>query len=191
MVDSKTFTGKMVRLIPANLEMDCKLLAEWDQDSEYQRLFNSEQAVRYSPKLIQAFFEKEIGSMHFFMIQRLEDDRKIGLINLSGFNWLVGNAWVGIGIGERDLWGKGYGTDAMRIILRYAFTELNLNRVTLDLFEINHRGLTSYKKAGFREEGRSPKVLSIAGEYYDLIFMGILRSEWEALNFQNGLLEGG
>lgn len=129
--------------------------------------------------------------MHFFMIQRLEDDRKIGLINLSGFNWLVGNAWVGIGIGERDLWGKGYGTDAMRILLRYAFTELNLNRVTLDLFEINQRGLASYKKAGFTEEGRSPKVLSIAGDRYDLIFMGILRSEWEALNLQNSLLEGG
>ncbi len=186
MVESKTFTGKMVRLIPANLETDCKLLAEWEQDSEYQRLFNSEQAVRNSPKSIQTFFEKEIGSMHFFMIQRLEDDRNIGLINLSGFNWLVGNAWVGIGIGERNLWGKGFGTDAMRIILRYAFTELNLNRVTLDLFEINQRGLASYKKAGFREEGRSPKVLSIAGEYYDLIFMGILRSEWEALNLQNG-----
>jgi RimJ/RimL family protein N-acetyltransferase len=186
MVNNDIFTGKLVRLVPADLETDCKLLAEWEQDSEYQRLFNSEQAARHSPKQVQAFFEKEIGSMHFFMIQRLEDNHKMGMINLSGFNWLVGNAWVGIGIGERDLWGKGYGTDAMRIILRYAFTELNLNRVTLDLFEINQRGLASYKKAGFSEEGRSPKVLTIAGDHYDLIFMGILRSEWESLNLHNG-----
>ncbi len=183
--NNDVFTGKLVRLVPADLEADSKLLVEWDRDSEYQRLLNSEHAARYNPKQTQSFFEKEIGSMHFFMIQRLEDDRKIGMIDLSGFNWLVGNAWVGIGIGERELWGKGYGTDAMRVLLGYAFTELNLNRVTLNVFEVNQRGLKSYAKAGFREEGRLPKVLRKAGERYDLIFMGILRSEWEALQFQN------
>lgn len=185
MASDNVLVGKLVRLVPADLESDSKLLAEWDHDSEYQRLLNSERAARFTPKQIQAFFEKEIGSMHFFMIQRLEDDRKIGMIDLSGFNWLVGNAWVGIGIGEREMWGKGHGTDAMRVLLRYAFTELNLNRVTLNVFEINQRAMASYAKAGFREEGRQPKVLCKAGERYDLIFMGILRSEWEALQFQN------
>lgn len=185
MANDNVFTGQLVRLVPADLESDCKLLAEWERDSEYQRLLNAERAARFNSKQVQTFFEKEIGSMHFFMIQRIEDDRKIGMIDLSGFNWLVGNAWVGIGIGERELWGKGYGTDAMRVLLRYAFTELNLNRVTLNVFEINQRGMASYGKAGFREEGRQPKVLCKAGERYDLIFMGILRSEWEALQFQN------
>lgn len=183
MTKQDVFTGKLVRLVAADLETDSKLLAEWDRDSEYQRLLNSERAARFNAKQTQNFFEKEIGSMHFFMIQKLDDDRKIGMVDLSGFNWLVGNAWVGIGIGEREYWGKGYGTDAMRILLRYAFTELNLNRVTLNVFEINQRGLRSYHKAGFREEGREPKALLKAGVRYDLIFMGILRSEWEALQF--------
>ena len=189
MENQDVFTGKQVRLVAADLEADCKLLAEWDRDSEYQRLLNSERAVRFNARQTQTFFEKEIGSMHFFMIQKLDYDRKIGMVDLSGFNWQVGNAWVGIGIGERAYWGKGYGTDAMRILLRYAFIELNLNRVTLNVFEINQRGLRSYQKAGFREEGREPKALLKAGARYDLIYMGILRSEWEAMQFDS-LQEG-
>lgn len=184
MTNTDVLTGKLVRLVAADLEADSKLLAEWDRDSEYQRLLNSERAARFTIKQTQAFFEKEIGSMHFFMIQRLEDSRNIGMIDLAGFNWLTGNAWVGIGIGEREMWGKGFGTDAMRVLLRYAFTELNLNRVTLNVFEVNQRGMRSYAKAGFREEGRAPKVLMKAGVRYDLIYMGILRSEWESMQFQ-------
>ena len=121
MENQDVFTGKLVRLVAADLETDSKLLAEWDRDSEYQRLLNSERAVRFNAKQTQTFFEKEIGTMHFFMIQKLDDDRKIGMVDLAGFNWQVGNAWVGIGIGERAYWGKGYGTDAMRILFRYFF----------------------------------------------------------------------
>lgn len=183
MTNKDVFTGSLVRLVSPDFEADSKLLTEWDRDSEYQRLLNSECAARINARQSQACFEKEIGSMHFFMIQRIEDDRNIGLIDLAGFNWLVGNAWVGIGIGERELWGKGYGTDAMRVVLRYAFTELNLNRVTLDVFETNPRAMRSYIKAGFREEGRAPGALLTAGKRCDLVFMGILRREWEALQF--------
>jgi RimJ/RimL family protein N-acetyltransferase len=85
---------------------------------------------------------------------------------------------VGIGLGEREFWGKGYGTDAMRIILRYAFTELNLHRVTLNVFEYNPRGVRSYEKAGFVLEGRQRGVLLREGRRWDEIYMGILREDW-------------
>ena len=178
-MSNEIFTGKLVRLVAADLDEDSKLINTWDRDSEFQRLLSAGVAARFNPKQTREFFEKEIGSMHFFIIQRLEDNRKIGLIDLSGFNWVVGNAWVGIGIGERELWGNGYGTDAMRIVLRYGFTQLNLKRVSLTVFDFNQRGYKSYIKTGFREEGRLPAVLLKAGQRYDLIFMGILRSEWE------------
>lgn len=177
-------TGKLVRLVAIDLEEDTRLLSEWDRDSEFQRLLNSESAGRYNPKQIKEFFEKEIDSMHFYLIQRLEDDRKIGLIDLNGFDWVTRSAWVGIGIGEREFWGKGYGTDAMRILLRYAFTVLNLQRVNLNVFDFNQRGYLSYKKSGFKEEGRIPGALLKAGKRCDLIFMGVLRSEWEELQKQ-------
>jgi len=85
---------------------------------------------------------------------------------------------VGLGIGERDFWGRGYGTDVMKLILRYAFMEINLRRVTLTVFEYNPRAIRSYEKAGFRHEGRLRKLLHRDGRRYDELFMGILREEW-------------
>lgn len=178
-MNNDVFTGKLVRLVTFDFDKDPGLFTQWDNDSEYQRLFNSEAALRYNPAQVKKFYEEEISSMQVFVIERLEDGRRIGIIDLSGFNWVVGNAWVGIGIGERELWGKGYGTDAMQVILRYAFEELNLRRVTLDVFEVNQRGIASYEKAGFRHEGRIPGGLLKAGKRCDMIYMGILRREWE------------
>ncbi|WP_322792977.1 GNAT family N-acetyltransferase [Bellilinea sp.] len=183
-MNGDSLTGNLVRLVAIDLDEDARLLSEWDRDSEFQRLLNSESASRYNPKQVREFFEKEIDSMHFYMIQRLEDNRKIGLIDLNGIDWVSRNAWVGIGIGEREFWGKGYGTDAMKVLLRYAFTILNLQRVTLNVFDFNQRGYASYKKSGFKEEGRLPGALLKAGKRCDLIFMGILRSEWEELQNQ-------
>jgi RimJ/RimL family protein N-acetyltransferase len=66
----------------------------------------------------------------------------------------------------------------MKIILRYAFTELNLQRVSLNVFEYNPRGVRSYEKAGFSHEGRERGLLLREGKRWDVIFMGILREEW-------------
>jgi RimJ/RimL family protein N-acetyltransferase len=93
--------------------------------------------------------------------------------------WTHGDTFVGIGIGEPDYRGKGYGTDAMRVILRFAFMELNLHRVSLDVFEYNPRAIRSYEKAGFVIEGRKRRVVNRDGRRWDDIYMGILREEWE------------
>lgn len=178
-MNNPILTGQLVRLITMDLEEDLKLMEEWNLDSEYQRLLDAGPAYRYNLKLGKEFFEKEFENMHAFMIQKLDDDRKIGMIDLGGFNWQVGSAWVGIGIGVRELWGKGYGTDAMKVILRYGFTQLNLHRIQLDVFSYNQRGMTSYEKAGFKHEGRLHGNLLKAGVRYDEVFMGILRHEWE------------
>lgn len=180
-MNNPVFTGNLVRLITVDLEEDLKLFEQWNLDSEYQRLLDAGAANRYNLKLTKEFFEKEIGSMHMFIIQKLDDDQKIGMVDLGGFNWQAGSAWVGIGIGVREFWGRGYGTDAMRILLRYGFTQLNLNRIQLDVFSINERGIASYEKAGFKHEGRLKGNLLKAGVRYDEVFMGILRREWEEM----------
>ena len=105
----------------------------------------------------------------------------IGFIELDGFNWPAREVWVGIGIGDREFQGRGYGTDAMRLVLRFAFLELNLNRVSLTVFEYNQRGIRSYEKAGFKEEGREREALERDGKRWDMLFMGILREDWEKL----------
>ena len=177
------FCGELVRLVMEDPKTIGKAFSHWDRDSEYWRLLAAVPPQPYSSKKIQEWiekdFEKSSPNFFFFMIHTLEGDRLIGHIGLDGVLWSHGDSFVGIGIGERDCWDKGYGTDAMRIMLRYAFTELNLQRVSLNVFQYNPRAIRSYEKAGFSFEGRERGVLHRDGQHYDLIYMGILREEWQ------------
>lgn len=89
---------------------------------------------------------------------------------------------LGIMIGEKEYWSQGYGTDAMLTVLRFAFYQMNLNKVTLGVFEINPRARAVYEKCGFIEEGRGREEYYQDGRYIDVIRMGVLRREFEALH---------
>jgi len=183
-MNSDLFKGKLVHLTVEEPESLSPLVSKWSADSEYSRLLDWDPARRFSIKNSQKWIEKhyENEANYAFSIRTLADDRIIGEIGLDGIRWTHRDCFVGIGLGEREFWGKGYGTDAMRVILRYAFTELNLQRVTLDVFEYNQRGVRSYEKAGFVVEGRARGLILREGRRWDVIFMGILRDEWLKLN---------
>lgn len=176
------FTGELVRLTAIDAQQSAEAFSRWSRNSEYWRLLASEASQPSSRRRAAAWFEKQQEKDNpndfFFSIRTLEDDCLIGDIGLDGVLWNHGDAFVGIGIGERALWGKGYGTDAMRILLRYGFIELNLWRVSLDVFEYNPRAVRSYEKVGFTHEGRARQFLLRDGKRWDLIFMGITREEW-------------
>lgn len=172
------FYGDLVRLCPIDIDKDSEKFSLWARDSDYLRLLDISPATRYAPKLTREWFEKENNSGHFFMIHTLEEDKVIGFIELDGFDWCAGNAWVGIGIGDADYRGKGYGTDAMKILIRYAFTELNLHRVNLCVFDFNKRAIRSYEKAGFVYEGVERARIYKDDQRWGVIHMGILQSEW-------------
>jgi len=174
--------GELVRLVAANSETDADLFARWSRVAEYLRLEDSGVArpasLKQTKEDIQAWLEHDKPNDYAFVIRTLTDNHTIGAIGLDGVRWSNGDAFVGIGIGERGYWGKGYGTDAMRVILRFAFMELNLHRVSLDVFEYNPRAIRSYEKAGFKHEGRVRQALHRDGRRWDVLFMGILREEW-------------
>jgi len=173
------FKGKLVRLAAIDIEKISPELSRWLHDSEFSRLESTDPSSLYSPKQVQLFFEKEIKDGYHFAINTLADDKLIGEVGLSGFDWAARNAWVSIGLGERDYWGKGYGTDSMNLILRFAFCELNLHRVNLNVFEYNPRAIHCYEKVGFKHEGRLRQCLNRDGRRWDLVYMGILRGEWQ------------
>jgi RimJ/RimL family protein N-acetyltransferase len=117
-----------------------------------------------------------------FAVKRLDTDAIIGGVAIGTFNWRVRHGVFGISIGETSCWGKGYGTDATRVMLRYCFLELNLNRVWLRVFGYNERAIKSYEKCGFSVEGRLREHVYRDGQYWDEIIMGVLRHEWEEQN---------
>jgi len=141
-----------------------------------------------SEKKLKKIFEKQTEDgfkpqRYSFSVRTLDDDKHIGFFGLW-VNLIHSEAWVGIGIGEREYWGKGYGTDMMKLCLRYAFTELNMYRVSLGVHEYNPRAFRSYEKAGFRLEGRTRSDTRREGKYTDGLWMGILHDEW--LQMQTG-----
>jgi len=173
-----TFSGKLVRLVLAEREKHSEILAAWTHDSEYNRLEDAGPAMVLSTGQIKGYFDQD-EDRYLFMIETLLEGKVIGLIGLEALNWPSGDSFVGIGLGERDYWGKGYGTEAMNILLGYAFQEMGLKRVSLTVFEYNPRAIRSYEKVGFQHEGRLRKALNRDGRRWDILFMGILRQEWE------------
>ncbi len=173
--------GKMVQLVPVEAERDAKLFTEWHRNSEYSRLLNGSPAALSSAKSTEKWLEKNDLSTDnvFFAIKNLADQKIIGEIALEDIKPFCSNVFVGISIGEAAMWGKGYGSDAMQIILRYAFSLLNVHRVSLTVFGYNPRAIRSYEKVGFQHEGKLIDWLNRDGKRWDLHFMGILRSEWE------------
>lgn len=104
------------------------------------------------------------------------------VIGNSGFHnldWRNSNAELGIFIGDKAFWDKGYGTEVTGLLLRHGFSTLNLHRIYLRVFEDNPRAVRSYEKAGFVHEGRMRQAEFHDGRYHDVLFMSVLRPEWE------------
>ncbi len=179
--------GKLVRLVAEDPEEVAKTVSRHSRDSEYFRLMDSYPCRPLPKESIQKWIEKDLEKENefAFSIRTLAEDRLIGDVGLGGVFWNHGDTYLGIGIGEREFWSKGYGSDAMKVALRYAFHELNLRRVTLNVFEYNPRAIRCYEKIGFQHEGRVRQYLNRDGKRWDLIYMGILKEEWLAQSQQN------
>jgi RimJ/RimL family protein N-acetyltransferase len=182
MLDNNIFRGDLVRLTAEDPEPASKAFSHWARDTEYTRLLDNDPSRLWSAKKIQSWIERDqekgYQDGYFFEIHTISEDRLIGFLGLFGLSWSHGDTWLGIGLGDREYWGKGYGTDAVRVILRYVFTELNLRRVTLGVFAYNSRAIKSYEKAGFKVEGRLRQYIARDGQRSDMVVMGVLREEW-------------
>jgi RimJ/RimL family protein N-acetyltransferase len=107
------------------------------------------------------------------------DDRLIGTIGLSPADPRERKAELGISIGAKEEWNKGYGSEALILILRHGFETLNLNRISLRVYEYNARAIRAYEKTGFIGEGTLRQDAYRKGRFWDTIVMSILRSEWD------------
>ncbi|MBB3108716.1 RimJ/RimL family protein N-acetyltransferase [Paenibacillus phyllosphaerae] len=171
------FRGELLRFAASQPE-DADILAAYTEDYAYMMDVDTEYAVPQNADAIRAL-EVPRDAIEF-MLRTLDDDHLVGFAALHGIEWNNQSAKLAVGIGDPDDRGKGYGIDAVRMTLRYAFHELNLNRVSLEVIAYNEAAYRTYLKAGFTQEGRLRSAVLRGGQSFDLIVMGILRHEWAA-----------
>ncbi len=106
--------------------------------------------------------------------------KPIGNTSFMGLDSISRCAEIGIFIGEKDEWNRGYGRETMSLMLKHGFQTLNLNRIFLNVFENNLRAIKAYENAGFQHEGRLRQAQFRNGQYWDLLVMSVLREEWKS-----------
>ncbi len=103
----------------------------------------------------------------------------IGNIGFDHVDWLNASAEMGIFIGNKAFWDKGFGTDSVHLMLKYGFESLNFHRIWLRVYATNERAIRCYEKAGFVHEGAFREGEYRHGKYIDVNIMSVLRSEWK------------
>jgi RimJ/RimL family protein N-acetyltransferase len=180
MPDCNLFTGRLVRLA-APLAEDAQFFSQSTHDPDYMRQLDTDYAMPRAPHEISEQLARFRGDSRsaVFHLRTLSDDRLIGFVAIHDIEWNNQAGVLSIGIGDADYRAKGYGSDALNLALNYAFSELSLYRVGLDVIASNTRAIRSYEKAGFQHEGVKRAYVYRDGQRVDLILMSILRPEWE------------
>jgi len=179
--DPDPLRGELVRLA-APEEGDAPIFARWAQDAEYLRSLDTDYTRPMSVAEMGRWLEEFIhdpGTVEF-RIRTLADDRLIGFVALHTIDWHHRTANLAIGIGDRQDRGRGYGTEALCLVLRHAFREMNLERVGLNVHGDNAPAIRAYEKAGFSRAGIMRRVFRRDGEWQDRVIMDILDTEWNA-----------
>ena len=176
--------GQLVRL-RAYEKSDLDAVMKWVNDEEVTDLLGGEMLTYPVSSLAEEKYIEAAAipsdKQKTFVIESLEEPRYIGAISFNVIDWQSRHASIGIVIGDKSLWGKGYGTDAMRIMMRLAFDKMNLHRLYLDVHDYNSRAIASYEKCGFKREAVLREHHFRRGKYCDTIVMGILESDYRAL----------
>lgn len=175
----KKQNGKTKVVLSPLVLADSNLLWTWINDRE-QVLFNAP----YKPvheNQHQVWFEsiQKQDSVVIFGIRLIETNKLIGTCQLHSIDPVSRAAELQIRLGEVGERGKGYGTEAIRLLLQFGFSDLNLNRIYLHVFSANTPAIRVYEKSGFIREGLLRQAVYIDGRYEDVILMGILRDEYE------------
>lgn len=178
-------TGKLVRL-RAYEDTDLERVVAWINDREVTQWLSARYPLSTAQERewLDRVMKRPASEGLSLAIETLADFRHIGTISIHPVSVESGNAELGIMIGDKDCWSRGFGTDAILTLLEFAFLEMNLHRVQLDALDTNERAIACYKKCGFIEEGRKRESWYQAGAYHDLVFMGVLREEFRASHSQ-------
>ncbi len=170
--------GRLVvlrRHVPENLSA----FRRWYSDPEIARLARYKEGPMRMDEVDRFFQVRAVGPGSLAMAIHLQgSDRLVGTCALSQMDGDNGSALFHITIGEKDAWGRGYGTEATRIMVAHAFETLGLHRISLSVFAFNERAIRSYASCGFTAEGRAREAIWRDGQWWDEVSMSLLEPEW-------------
>jgi len=185
MLTDQLFEGQTVRFAPPDAERDAEIVSKWSHDPEYLRLLSADIAKPLSPFQVKKQYEdwekdaEKQRNQFNFAVRLKADDRLLGFARLYRIEWTHAAGALQIGIGDRNDRGKGYGTEALRMLLRYAFDELNLYRLSASTVEYNTSAIRFLERAGFVVEVRRRQAVQRDGKRWDVVMLGLLRDEWK------------
>jgi RimJ/RimL family protein N-acetyltransferase len=186
----RLFEGPRVRLAPPDPEKDAEIESAWTHDGEYLRLVDLAPARPLSPSQVKKKYEQleKEAEKNFYFAVRLRDKpaegpegpgRLIGFVRLFWVDWMHGSAALNLGIGAPADRGQGYGSEALGLILQYAFDEMGLHRVAAAAAAYNTGALRFLERHGFSPEVRRRQAVARDGQRWDVVMYGLLRAEWE------------
>jgi RimJ/RimL family protein N-acetyltransferase len=178
--DGNLFSGPRVRLTALRPE-DVPAVQRWYEDSAFSRQFEGGAAFPRPASGVREFISEgdKSNTTYRFGIRLHHTDDLIGLIDLDSILWTSRVAWLAIAIGEAAYRGQGYGGEAMSLLLRFAFHELNLHRLQLTVFSYNAPAIRLYERLGFQREGVMRECLRRDGQRFDVYLYSLLAWEWE------------
>lgn len=177
--------GERVILRPFKEKHDKPLFKKWLSDPEVTDGFAMEEEdIKKSIEDLEAKKIRWPKEIIFFTIEakKSDDNITIGSCKICAIKPKNRSAEITIIIGEKEYRSKGYGAEAVKLLIDYGFNQLNLNRIGSSVFERNHRSLKMTKKIGFKKEGRTRKDTFYKDRFWDTVNFGLLKEEWEKLS---------
>ncbi|HEU4745804.1 MAG TPA: GNAT family protein [Anaerolineales bacterium] len=184
-IQTQLFESQDLRLGPIDHEKDPQIESKWTHDSEFMRLMDTNPARPMSTAMVKKQYEKlekqieESKNLYHFMIRSKAEDRLIGKAVIQRIEWTNGNCFLQLGIGSAEDRRKSYGTQTLQMLLRFAFAELNLFRVTAAVPEYNEGAVALLRKFRFTQEVCRRSALERDGRRWDLYVFGLLKDEWQ------------
>ena len=176
----KLLQGKKVK-ITALKEGDEKLLEQWFDDPEFMRTYEVEATIPRGERGVKDTLNYYNSSNEklILAIRLAEGDKLIGICGFDNIIWTNATAYLFIGIGDKEFRNKGFGKEALNLLLDYAFNEMNFYKLQLNVIEYNRPAIKLYEKVGFIREGLYREYIYRDGTRYHMFLYGIFKTEWK------------
>lgn len=149
---------------------------------EFQKLLNTHLILPLSYEDEEKFIlemNNNKNNGYNFAIEAIDESKYIGGCGYFKYRPKDGTTWIGIAIADNKYWGKGYGSDALKVLINFLFNELNIRKITLGVFSYNTRAVKCYHNLGFKEEGCLKKNLYRDGKYHDELIMSLFKNKYK------------